>query len=123
MLIPLKINDPTLYRQFIQGDRRANHIMDYIDGKLSHRIRDRQLEFELTAIEADLYLLETARLKGSGEATPWDQLELLASEDRTGEIYHLLSKRIQGADPDRASELLRSIDGSRLERNAAQRDK
>ena len=113
VLIPLKINDPTLYRQFIQGDRRANHIMDYIDGKLSHPIRERQLEFELTAIEADLYLLETARLTDSGESTPYDQLELLAgSSDRKN--HHLLSKRTQEADPDRASELLRSIDGIRL---------
>ena len=113
VLIPLKINDPTLYRQFIQGDRRANHIMDYIDGKLSHPIRERQLEFELTAIEADLYLLETARLTDSGESTPYDQLELLAgSSDRKN--HHLLSKRTQEADSDRASELLRSIDGIRL---------
>ena len=115
VLIPLKINDPTLYRQFIQGECRANHIMDYIDGKLSHPIRDRQLEFELTAIEADLYLLETARMAGSEESTPWDQLELLAgSSDRKN--HHLLSKRTQEADPDRASELLRSIDGIRLDR-------
>jgi len=115
VLIPLKIYDPTLYRQFIQGDRRANHIMDYIDSKLPHSIRDRQLEYELTAIEAELYLLETARLTGSGEATPYDQLDLLAGGSDGGN-HHLLSKRTQEAAPGRASELLRPMGGNRIER-------
>ena len=115
VLIPLKIYDPTLYRQFIQGDRRANHIMDYIDSKLPHSIRDRQLEFELTAIEAELYLLETARMTGSGESTPYDQLDLLAGGSDRGTL-HLLSKRTQEAGPGRASELLRPIGGNRIER-------
>ncbi len=115
VLIPLKIYDPTLYRQFIQGDRRANHIMDYIDSKLPHSIRDRQLEYELTAIEAELYLLETARLTGSGESTPYDQLDLLAGGPDGGN-HHLLSKRTQEAGPGRASELLRPMGGNRIER-------
>ena len=115
VLIPLKIYDPTLYRQFIQGDRRANHIMDYIDSKLPHSIRDRQLEFELTAIEAELYLLETARLTGSEESTPYDQLDLLTGGSDGGN-HHLLSKRTQEAGPGRASELLSPIGGNRIER-------
>ena len=115
VLVPLKNYDPTLYRQFIQGDRRANHIMDYIDSKLPHSTRDRHLEFELTAIEAELYLLETARLTGSGESTPYEQLDLLAGGSDRGN-HHLLSKRTQEADPDRALELLRPIGGNRIER-------
>ena len=115
LLIPLKLDDPTLYRQFIQGDCHASDVFDYIDGKLSLPVRNEQLEFELTAIEADLYLLETARLEDSGESTPRDQLELLEG-GATLSYSHLLSKRTQEAGADRATELLKFIDGDRLQR-------
>ena len=115
VLIPLKLNNPTLFRQFIQGDCHASDVMNYIDGKLSHPIEDRRLSFELTAIEADLYLLETARLAGNRESTPWHQLELLAKGSGRKNLY-LLSERTQEEGSERASELLRSIDGIRVDR-------
>ena len=115
LLIPLKLDNPTLYRRFILGSSHASDVMDYIDGKLSFPIRDGQLNFELNAIEADLYLLETARLGGNGESTPRAQLELLAAGSDLTNRHHL-SKRTQEADADRASALLAYIDDSRLRR-------
>ena len=108
LLIPLRLNNPNLYRQFILGERRANHVMDYIDSKISHFIRDRHLDFELSVIEAELYRVEGARLEDTGESSPWAQLTLL-QEDSKSTNNHLLSKRTQAADSDRVSELLRLI--------------
>lgn len=92
LLIPLRLNNPNLYRQFILGERRAQHVIDYIDSKISHPIGDRQLDFELNVIEAELYRVEGARLEDSGESSPWAQLNLL-HEDPESTNCHLLSKR------------------------------
>ena len=108
LLIPLRLNNQSLYRQFILGERRAQHVMDYIDNRISHPKRDRQLDFELNVIEAELYRVEGARLEDTGESSPWAQLNLL-HEDPESTNNHLLSRRTQAADSDRVSELLRLI--------------
>ena len=43
-LIPFKLKNPLLYRQFIQGGRRASEVMDYVDGLSASLTADRQLE-------------------------------------------------------------------------------
>ena len=109
LLIPLKLDNPTLYRRFIYGDCYASDVIDYIDSKLSFPIRDNRLDYELTAIEADLYFLETARMKDNGESTPREQLGLL--EKRADLSHrHLLSKRTLEVGGDRAEHLLAWID-------------
>ncbi len=115
VLIPLKISDPARFRQFIQGDCQANDVIDFIDEKLSFPIQNRKLNFELTAIESELYLLETARLTGTGGSTPWQQLDSL-SRGSESTNHHLLSTRTQNAGAERASELLNSFDEFRLQR-------
>ena len=113
LLIPLKLDNPTLYRRFIYGDCYASDVIDYIDSKLSFPIRDNKLDYELTAIEADLYFLETARMKDNGESTPREQLELLEQRAHLSH-RHLLSKRTQEAGGDRAGYLLAGIDEDSL---------
>ena len=108
LLIPLRLNNQSLYRQFILGERRAQHVMDYIDNRISHPKRDKQLDSELNVIEAELYRVEGARLEDTGESSPWAQLNLL-HEDPESTNNHLLSRRTQAADSDRVSELLRLI--------------
>ena len=114
VLIPLKLNNPTLLRRFIQGECHASEVIDYIDDKRSLAIEDRLQDFNLSAVEADLYLLETARLGKNDVSTPWHQLQR-KSEGRSNVTHaHLLSKRTLDADEERASELLRFIDEYRL---------
>ena len=114
VLIPLKLSDLTLFRRFVRGDCYASDVMNYINDRLSLPIEDNRLNLELTNIEAELYLLETARLSSKGESTPYHQLNQLARGSAPSHP-HLLSNSTQQADPDRATGLLNFIDGNRIE--------
>ena len=60
LLIPLKLTNLALFKEFIQGQCLAGKVMDYLDDILpTHGISD-SLAGVLDAIEADLYSTETA---------------------------------------------------------------
>ena len=123
LLIPLKHSNPVLFRQFIQGERRASDVMDYIDGEISVQTINGVLEIDLDLLEAELYLVEGARLDDAGETTPWHQLTLL-KEDSVPTHPDLLSTRTQEAGKERAVSLLRFMSNDRLAvtpRNALER--
>ena len=88
--------------------------MNYIYEVVSFPIVDSQLDFELNAIEADLYLAEDKRRRASEDQSVWHQLNLL---DVGSDLTHgyLLSKRIKELDrtkkPDsaRIADLIRRI--------------
>ena len=109
LLIPLKLTNLDLYRQFIRGECRASAVMDYIDQAVSIPTRDSQLDFPLNMVEASLYFAEVKRLEGSGESSALKQLRLLQSNSK---LTHpeFLSERTRSADSARASELIGLIE-------------
>ena len=106
LLIPLKLKNPTLYRQIIQGECHASDVMNYIDEVISFPIDEHQLERSLDTIEANLYLLENNPNYEAKEASAWHQLRLLQAGS---ELTHpeLLSERTKKSDLDRIGYLLR----------------
>ena len=106
LLVTLKLKKLKLYRQLIQGECYASDVMNYIYDVVSLPIVDSQLDFELNAIEADLYLADDKRRRASGEQTVWHQLNLLnVSSDLTH--GYLLSQRTKASDSARIAELIR----------------
>ena len=96
LLIPLKLRNPKMFRQFISGERRASEVMDYLDevGSLPSGVSD--FDDYLTVMEAYLYLSERQDSSSPRELPVLAQLKLLhqGSELTDPEI---LSKRIRGA--------------------------
>ena len=109
LLVTLKLKEPILYRQLIQGECYASDVMNYIYEVVSLPIVDSQLDFELNAIEADLYLAEDKRRRASEEQSVWHQLNLL---DECKDLTHgyLLSKRTKELDRTKDSDSARIAD-------------
>ena len=61
-LITLKLQNPSLYRRFVQGSCRASEVIDYIDTQLSSHPFDEDLERVLDRIEAQLYAAESSNV-------------------------------------------------------------
>ena len=58
LLITLKLDNLTLYRQLVQGTYRGSQVMDYINSKIRHQGMDAPLQNGLNVMEAYLYLTE-----------------------------------------------------------------
>lgn len=106
LLVSLQFTDPTLYRQYVQGNCLGSTVMDHVDKKLSTQILDRNLTRILDMVEVNLYFGYT---KGYSPVPPpssaFDQLQLLSSgEELTHPEY--LSEKTQKSDPQRIATLM-----------------
>ena len=108
ILIPLKIANNVLYREFTRGRASPSEVMNYVDGMLDPQIFTGDHVHDdvantLNVIEALLYMTE---VRPYGQpAGALGQLELLRDgESLTTANY--LSTRTQAADEDRARRLL-----------------
>ncbi len=107
LLIPLKLKNPTLYRQFVRHDCHASKVIDYIDETLTAReLLDGQLLHALNVIEANFYSVEAEDGRsGYGRPTALQQLDLLAKEEALTHPEYL-SKRTRQSDKQRTDGLL-----------------
>ena len=107
-LIPLKLKEPSLYRQFIMGERRASEILNYVDGLSTSLAGDRQLDGWLQVTEAYLYAAEGPIPDIAGGSSAIEQLEFKAQDQ---DLTHpdLLSTKTQSAEKRRAEWLLNRI--------------
>ena len=107
-LIPLKLKEPSLYRQFILGERRASDVLNYVDGLSTSLTADSQLDGWFHATEAYLYTAEGLIPDFAGESSAIEQLELKAQDQ---DLTHpgLLSTKTQSSAKGRAERLLSTI--------------
>ena len=107
-LIPLKLKNSLLYRQFIQGGRRASEVMNYVDGLSTSLTADRQLDRWLDVAEAYLYAVEGPIPDFAGGSSAIEQLKLMAQDQ---DLTHpdLLSTKTQASEKRRAEWLLNKI--------------
>lgn len=107
LLIPLKIKNNHLYRQFITGRSLPSEVVNYVDDivgaqSLTRGQMDGNIVWTLDAMEALLYRTERRPYGQPAEAL--NQLELLCTgADLTSPDY--LSRRTQAADERRANNL------------------
>ena len=97
-LIPLKLNAPPLYRQFVQGEVLASQVMDYIYEKVPLRASDYELEEALTMAERFLYCDDRQNQRRETQ----QQLQLLMDGQQPTRP-ELISKRTLGSDGNRIS--------------------
>ncbi len=109
LLVTLKLKNPALYKQFIQGNCLGSEVMNYI-----HRIGqiqeiDRTSAHALLVIEAYLYRIE-AGLDGFASKAPTALSQLLLLKDgKTLTHPEYLSERIQKGGPHNAGQLIEMI--------------
>ena len=108
LLIPLKLKEPSLYRQFILGERRASEVLNYVDGLSTSLTADRQLDGWLDVTEAYLYAAEGPIPDFAGGSSAIEQLELKAQDQ---DLTHpdLLSTKTQSSEKGRAKWLLNKM--------------
>ena len=81
-LIPLKLKNPLLYRQFILGERRASDLLDYVEAFDTPLTDDRGLDEWLIATEFCLYYAEVPDPPVTPEkSSAIVQLELLVQDE------------------------------------------
>ena len=110
LLIPLKLINPALYRQYIQGDRLGCEVMDYIDEQVPHQKLDSLASNTLDWIESSVYHAE--KRDDARESGALAQLRLIAGGQ---ELRHpeFLSNRTQQADKERGQRLISIIENPR----------
>ncbi len=115
-LIPLKLKNPLLYRQFILGERRASDLFNYVEELDTPLTADRGLDEWLIATEFCLYFTEVPDPPvPPGESSAIKQLELLA-QDKKLTHPELLSNRTKASTKERAKRLLRLRDSHEIAR-------
>ena len=103
-LIPLKLMNRAMYREFIQGNILASDVMNYIDERVHNQKSDLGGNHTLNLIEVYLYFAD--RNDGRSKPIAWDQLLLKAdSKELTHPEY--ISNRTQQAPKERIQQLLR----------------
>ena len=104
-LIPLKLKKPSLYRQFISGERRASELLDYVEELGTPLTGARSLDEWLIATEVYLYVTEEPDPIPLGGSSAIAQLQLLAQGE---ELTHpeLLSNRTKASEKNRVDRLL-----------------
>ncbi len=107
-LIPLKLKEPSLYRRFMLGERRASEVLNYVDGLSTSLAGDRQLDGWLDVAEAHLYAAEGPIPDVAGGSSAIEQLELKV-QDQDLTRPDLLSTKTQSAEKGRAKWLLGRI--------------
>ena len=121
ILIPLKLINTTLYRQFIQGNCHGSEVMNYVENEISLNDSDLAsgptigLVSILNIIESQLYRAEKQDYGTSEPSSALDQLKL--KQDNTPLTHpDYLSKRTQNADIKRITRLIElSSSGSMLD--------
>ncbi len=104
ILIPLKIKNSALYRQFMEGNCRASEVMNYVDNLIPIGDLDGSETTTLNIIEAHLYRSEIEAYSSSESPTAIGQLSLvLRGSELTNPEF--LSERTQTSDFDRFAEL------------------
>ena len=112
ILIILRLKNPILYRDFVQGKSFAGAVMDYLDEQTRKKeLQDRYINKYMTIIEAHLYTIRGSLYSGdSDEPSSFSQLKLrLENKALTHPEY--LSKKTQGASKERATELIEIVSG------------
>ncbi len=115
-LIPLKLKNPLLYRQFILGERRASDLLDYVEEFDTPLTDDRGLDAWFIATEFCLYYIEVPDPPvPAGKSSAIAQLELLAQDEK---LTHpeLLSNRTKASTKERVKRLLRLGDSHEIVR-------
>ena len=113
-LIPFKLKNPSLYRQFILGERRASDLLNYVEELDTPLTDDRGLDEWLIATEFCLYFTEVPDPPvPPGESSAIKQLELLA-QDKKLTHPELLSNRTKASTKERAKRLLRLRDSHEI---------
>ena len=115
-LIPLKLKNPSLYRQFILGERRASDLFNYVEELDTPLTADRGLDEWLIATEFCLYYIEVPDPPVPPEkSSAIAQLELLVQGEK---LTHpeLLSNRTKASTKERAKRLLRLGDSHEIVR-------
>ena len=106
-LITLKLQEPQLYRRYVQGDCRASDIINHLDERLSAQSLDRRVMDILDMIEAELYGAASDGAFGSPESAR-NQLKLLAAGESLTNP-EVLSHRVQsGRNANRLVQVLQS---------------
>ncbi len=113
LLIPLKLMNPALYRQYIQGNCLGSEVMDYIDERVPHQKLGSPEGSVLSLIESSLYRADKHDDQ-SGTPVALTQLRLISSaqESTPPALTHPehLSKRTQQADKNRSGRLIGIIE-------------
>ena len=111
LLIPLKLINPTLFRQFTQGHCKASDVIDFVDERFAIAQPDGpdsggvDVERILDIIEGQLYLAESQDVTDPLKTTARKQLQLLLDGKKlTNPEY--LSKRMREPDKERIQRLL-----------------
>ena len=101
VLIILRLKDHARYQGFVKGNLRGSKVMDYVDGLVSGKELDSNLNYQLDMIEVDLYLTQE-------EEKTVSQLKLLTKgEPLTQPEY--LSERTRNSDKNRANEIFQEM--------------
>lgn len=105
-LVALKLESPTLYRRFIQGDCYASEAMNNVDRTVYSTDPGRGIARTLDIIEAHLYRAESKDSYASGSSSALGQLTLLAQGIQLTHPEYL-SERTRKSDKERVQELLK----------------
>ena len=109
LLIPLKLMNPAMYLQYIQGNCLGSDVMNYIDEKVPHQKLGSSEEWVLSQIESYLYRADK-RDDQSGTPVALTQLRLIvnAQESTPPALTHPehLSKRTQQEDKKWSQQLI-----------------
>ena len=104
LLIPLKLTNPTLFRQFTHGNCRPSAVMDYVDKVVVPEDLDDSFNRTLDIIEVQLYRSEIEGHDTPKSPTALGQLRLRANDSP---LTHpeCLSERTQNSQTDRIKKL------------------
>ena len=106
ILIPLQLKNPTLYREFIQGDCLGSEVMNFIDKIVPAPSQYSELETVLDRTEVFLYSFSYDGARPShGLPAALGQLKLLGNGDQLT-YPEYLSERTKESDPSRIAELM-----------------
>ena len=111
VLIPLKLRNPNLYRQLIQGDCHASDVLNYVHETFAQKDRSptaaqpKDIEHTLDCIEVQLYRAESQRERDSESQTITSQLRLLHRGD---DLTHpmLISEKTKQSNKERLEKLI-----------------
>ena len=108
-LIPLKLKNPLLYRQFIQGGRRASEVMNYVDELNTSPTSERHLDEWFSVTEAYLYAVEEQQPNLARGSSAVEQLRRMVRGEK---LTHpeLLSNRTKASAKEKGTWLLRTIE-------------
>lgn len=110
-LIPLKLKDPLLYRQFIQGERHGSDLLNFVEGFEPSFGKDHYLDGWLLSTEAHLYAVEAQDDFVAGEPSALEQL-VLKEQDKELTHPELLSDRTKASENKRVARLLQMINSA-----------